>query len=269
VTVDDYLSLRRVGAIVRRHVYVMAGSWPRLVELAYWPLMQMLVWGFTTQFFLTHSSWLVQASGALIAGVLLWDVLFRGQLGLSISFLEEMWSRNLANLFVSPLRVHELALALITMSLIRALIGLLPAALLAIPLYHYSIFSMGLPLLAFFFNLIVTGWAVALAVCGLILRYGQGAESLAWGVAFFLAPFSGVYYPIATLPLWCQGFAWLLPSSYIFEGMRAALIDGTFRVDLVLWASGLNVIWLGLGFLGFLQGFRLARRRGAILQQGE
>ena len=267
--ISDYLSFRRVGALVRRHVYLLTGSWPRVVELAYWPLMQMLVWGFTTQFFLTHSSWLVQASGALIAGVLLWDVLFRGQLGLSVSFLEEMWSRNLANLFVSPLRVHELALALVTMSLVRALIGLLPAALLAIPLYHYSVFEMGLPLVVYFFNLIVTGWSVGLAVCGLILRYGQGAETLAWGVVFFLAPFSGIYYPIATLPPWLQLFAAALPSAYVFEGMRAVLIDGTFRLDLMAWASGLNVIWLGLGFLAFLQGYRLARRRGAILQQGE
>src|ERR1700745_3354803 len=134
--------------------------------------MQMIIWGFITLFLYTNSTWVARAFGVLLSAVMLWDVLFRGQLGFTLSFLEEMWSRNLANLFVSPLRPIEHVLSLIAMSLIRTLIGVLPAALLAIPLYHYSIFSLGLPLVAFFAVLVILGWALGLAICGLILRQG-------------------------------------------------------------------------------------------------
>jgi ABC-2 type transport system permease protein len=266
---NETFSIRRVGAMVLRHLYVITSSWPRLIELTYWPIMQMLMWGFTTQFFLTHSSWLVQAAGALIAAVLLWDVLFRGQLGLSLSFFEEIWSRNLANIFVSPLRVHEFAAELMIMSLIRCMIGIVPAALLAVPLYHYSVFDMGLPLLAFFATLLVAGWAVGLMICALIFRWGQGAESLAWGAVFAIAPISGVYYPIATLPAWLQPASWALPTAYVFEGMRAVMVEHVFRTDLMATALALDLVYLALGAGAFFLAFEDARRRGKLLQQGE
>jgi len=263
------LSARRIGAMVLRHLYVLRGSWPRLAELAYWPTMQMIVWGFITQFFATHSTWVAQAFGVLLAAVLLWDVLFRGQLGFSISFLEEMWARNLGNLFVSPLRPIEHVLSMTAMGLIRTVIGVAPAALLANPLYHYSVFELGLPLIAFFVNLQVMGWAVGMMVTALILRYGLGAENLAWFVIFMLAPVSAVYYPVTVLPGWLQSVAWALPSTHVFEGMRAAMIEGTFRGDLLVNAALLNLIYLGLGVAVYLFAFDRARRRGLLLQMGE
>jgi hypothetical protein len=184
----DGISTARIGAMVLRHLYVLRGSWPRLLELAYWPTMQMIIWGFITVFLYTNSTWVARAFGVLLSAVMLWDVLFRGQLGFTLSFMEEMWSRNLANLFVSPLKPIEHVLSLITMSLIRTIIGVLPAALLAIPLYHYSIFSLGLPLLGFFANLLVMSWAMGLPITALILRFGQGAENFAWFLIFLLAP---------------------------------------------------------------------------------
>ncbi|HLE93094.1 MAG TPA: hypothetical protein VI543_00755, partial [Sulfuricaulis sp.] len=150
-------SLRRIYALILRHTYLLRSSGPRILELMYWPTVQMILWGFITLFLVNHSSWIAQASGVLLSGVLLWDVLFRSQLGVSLVFMEEMWSRNLGHLFVSPLRPTELACALLSMSLIRTLIGVGGAALIAIPLFHFSVFSLGLPLLAFFVNLIIMG----------------------------------------------------------------------------------------------------------------
>ena len=207
--------------MVLRHVYLLRGSWTRVAELAYWPAVNVVIWGFITRFFAGHSDWVAQASGVLIGAVLLWDVLFRGNLGVALSFLEEMWSRNLGHLTVSPLTPVELVVSMLTMSLIRTLLGMIPAALLAIPLYHYSIFTLGLPLLAFFANLMITGWAVGLGVSALVLRYGLGAESLAWVLIIAIAPLCGIYYPISTLPGWLQDVAWVLPPSHVFEGMRA------------------------------------------------
>ena len=169
---------------------------------------------------------------------MLWDLLFRSQLGLSMSFLEEMWARNLGQLFVTPLRPYEWVLSLLAMSVIRVMIGIVPAMLLAIPLYHYSIFDMGLPLVAFFAVLMALGWALGLAICGGILRHGMGAESLAWTVIFALAPLSCVYYPVTILPGWLQPVAWALPSTYVFEGMRAVLFEHIFRMDYFLSRGG-------------------------------
>jgi ABC-2 type transport system permease protein len=262
-------SARRAQAMALRYAFILRASWPRILELAYWPLMQMVLWGFISEFLLTNSTWVAQAAGVLIAAVLLWDVLFRGQLGFSISFLEEMWSRNLPNLFVTPLRPLEFVIALIAMSLIRTLIGVIPAALLAIAFYHYSVFDLGLPLIAFFFNLMMLGWSVGLVITAIILRYGLGAESLAWMAMFALAPLSGVFYPVSTLPGWLQAVSWALPSSYVFEGMRAILFEGVFHGGYMLWALGLNLLYLALAGAFFLHTFHIARREGLLMRLGE
>ena len=262
-------SMRRVGAMVLRYWYLLRGSWPRILELAYWPTMQMILWGYINQFMATSSGWVAQGAGVLVSAVLLWDVLFRGQLGVSVSFLEEMWSRNLGHLFVSPLRPTEWIVSLMVMSLLRTLIGVLPAALLAIPFFGYSVFHLGFPLLGFFANLIVMGWSLGLLIVALILRYGMGAEGLAWIVVFMLAPVSAVYYPVTVLPGWLQPVAWALPSSHVFEGMRALLYGGAMRWDHLAWATGLNALYMLLSVAVFLYGFHVARVRGALLQTGE
>ncbi|MFY7959976.1 MAG: ABC transporter permease [Elsteraceae bacterium] len=262
-------SVSRVGALVLRHWFLLRSSWLRLIELAYWPTVQMITWGFITQFFLTHSSWVAQAGGVLIAAVLLWDVLLRAQLGLAISFLEEMWSRNLGHLFVSPLRPSEFLVGLMAMSLIRAAIGMLPAALICIPLYHYNIFDIGLPLLAFFFNLLAMGWAIGIATSGLVLRFGLGAESFAWVAAFAFAPISAIYYPVSVLPEWLQPVAWALPAAHVFEGMRALMFEHVFRWDHLLAAIGLNMLLIAIASALFLTAFARARSLGKLIQMGE
>ncbi|MFQ5995718.1 MAG: ABC transporter permease [Acidiferrobacterales bacterium] len=262
-------SLRRVLALVLRHAYLLRRSLPRILELMYWPTVQMILWGFITLFFLDHSSWVAHAAGVLISAVLLWDVLFRGQLGVSLIFMEEMWSRNLGQLFVSPLRPLELVAALLAMSMIRTIIGVGGAALIAIALFHHSVFDLGLPLIGFFVNLIIMGWSIGLLVSGIVLRYGLGAESLAWIAVFALQPLSGVYYPIDILPPWLQHVAFLLPSSHVFEGMRAVLIDHTVRLDLLVNALLLNVVYLVGGITAFLFFFRSARIGGQLVHVGE
>jgi ABC-2 type transport system permease protein len=262
-------SSARVAAMVLRYLYLLRTSWPRLFELVYWPVVQMILWGFTSQFLMTNSSYVARASGVLLGAVLLWDVMFRGQLGVSVCFLEELWSRNLGQLFISPLRPYEWALSLLAMSLVRVLIGMVPAALLAIPLYHYSIFTLGAPLIAFFALLIVMGWGLGLVIGALLLRHGLGAESLAWLAVFLLAPASAVYYPVSVLPHWLQLFAWTLPSAHVFEGMRIEMFEHRFALDHFLWAAALDVAYIGAGAVLFLWGFASARRTGSLLQQGE
>ncbi|MFO1069657.1 MAG: ABC transporter permease [Geminicoccaceae bacterium] len=263
-------SARRIGAMVMRHVYVLRSSWPRLLELVYWPAVQMALWGLITRFLATESSLVAQAGGLFLSAVLLWDTLFRCQLGVSLTFMEEMWARNLGHLFVSPLRPHELVLSTYLVSLIRTLIGVGGAALLAIPLFDFWIVGeLGLPLLAFFANMLVFGWALGLIITALVMRLGLAAESLAWGLIFLFQPLSGVYYPIAVLPKLLQAVAWLLPSAWVFEGMRAVLVEHRFDWGLFAGAVAGNLVWLGIAAAVFVVLFRQARDRGLLLQVGE
>jgi ABC-2 type transport system permease protein len=237
--------------------------------MAYYPTVTMVLWAFVTIYLAPSNSFLRDAPGFFIGAVLLWDVLFRGQLGVSLTFIEEMYSRNLGNLFVSPLRLYELILGQLAMSVMRTLIGVGGACLFAWLLFRYSIFSMGLPLVAFFACLLAFGWAIGLAVSALLLRFGLGAEELAWAAIFLIAPVSGVYYPIAVLPPVLQTIAWALPPAHVFEGMRAVLLAQTFHYELFRDAVLLDVVYIALGAALFAAAVQSARKRGALLQMGE
>jgi len=262
-------SLARIGAMTLRYCYLLRSSWPRLLELIYWPAMQMLVWGFLQLYLSENQSSLAMISGTFVGAVLLWDVLFRGQLGFSISFMEEIWSRNIANLMMSPLRPVELAASLMLISVVRLLIGMVPVSLFAFALFGFNIYSLGFALIAFFINLVLMAWAIGLAVCGLVLRFGMGAESLAWSLVILLLPLCCVYYPVWILPEWLQTISWSLSPTYVFEGLRAVMIDHVFRVDMMVKAALLNVVYLTLGLSTFVLLLRNARKRGALIAIGE
>ncbi len=261
---------RRIWGMMYRHLALYRRSWPRLLELAYWPVLQMCIWGFTASYLAARmGNPAAVTAGLLLGGVLLWEVALRSQMGVAISFLEELWSRNLGHVFVSPLRPWELVAALIGMSMIRMVVGVAPAILLAWGLYAYNLFALGPILVLFFANLMIMGWWVALGVVSLILRHGAGAEALAWSVLFGLTPFSAVFYPVSVLPAVLRPGALALPSAHVFEGMRAVLLRGEIRWDHMAWAVGLNIVWTIAATLVFAGQFRAARVRGALLSIGE
>jgi ABC-2 type transport system permease protein len=263
------ISLRRVLAIVLRHSYLIVSSWPRVLDLMYWPAVQMLMWGFLQIYVSQNSGPFTRAASTFIGAVMLWDVLFRGQLGFSISFLEEMYARNMGNLMMTPLRPIEFLLALTIQSVIRLSIGMVPVSFLAIWFFDFNLWGMGLALAVFFMNLLLTSWAIGIIVSGILLRHGLGAENLAWGFMFLMLPFTCVYYPVSVLPSWLQVVAWMLPPTYVFEGMRALLIDHVFRADLMVQAFALNVVLFAGGVAIFLVLLRSARREGTLLQGGD
>ena len=261
--------MRRVNTMVLRYWYLLRSSLPRILELIYWPAVQMLMWGFLQLYLAQNAGFFARAGGTFIGAVLLWDILFRGQLGFSISFLEEMWSRNLANLMMSPLRPIEFVAALMIMSLVRLAVGMVPVTLLAIAFFGFNLYGMGFALAAFFVNLILTSWAIGIVVSGLILRYGMGAESMAWTIMFIFLPLTCVYYPVAVLPDWLQPVAWMLAPTYVFEGMRSLLIDHVFRADLMLQALAVNAVYFAAGVAAFMALLNAARRTGTLMQIGE
>ena len=262
-------SPRRSGAMMLRYWYLLRSSWPRLLDLVYWPTVQMITWGFLQFYIMQNAGFFAKAGGTFIGAVLLWDILFRGQLGFSISFMEEMWARNIGNLMMSPLRPFEFITALMVMSIVRLAIGTVPVTFLAIAFFGFNLYGLGLALVAFFLNLMLTAWAVGIFVSGLVLRNGLGAENLAWSIMFLFMPLTCVYYPVSTLPAWLQPVSWALPPTYVFEGMRALLIEHTFRPDLMLSALALNVVFFAAGVFGFLKLLQSARRHGSLIQAGE
>jgi len=152
---------------------------------------------------------------------------------------------------------------------VRLTIGMGPVTLLAMVVFGFNLYGLGLALAAFFANLIFTSWAIGILVSGLVLRNGLGAESLAWTVMFLLLPLACVYYPVTVLPAWLQMVSWSLPPTYVFEGMRAILIDHVFRGDLMLEALGLNVVLFAIAVSVFVILLDSARRQGSLLQTGE
>ena len=262
-------SFRRIGALVKRYVYLLRSSGVRLVELIYWPFLQMLTWGFLQKYLAATTSPLAQGAGVLIGSVLLWDILFRSKIGFSTTFIEEMWSRNLGNLLTSPLRAYELVAALSLWSVIRLGVSMVPVAIAAYFIFGFNLLGLGLPLVAFFAVLVLTSWSLGLISAGVILRYGLGAEELAWSLAFLLLPLCCVYYPVSVLPGWLQVVALALPPTHVFEGMRSILLRNTFDPKELWWALSLNAVYLFAGYLTFSRFLASARVNGTLIQLGE
>ena len=268
-TASRSFSFRRIGAMVLRYWYLLRYSWPRIVDLVYWPAVQMLMWGFLQLYLVEQTGVLAQAGGAFIGAVLLWDILFRGQIGFSVSFLEEMWSRNLGNLLMTPLRPAEFVAALMVMSVIRVLIGLVPVSLLAVAFFGFNLWHLGLAVAAFFANLILTSWSIGLVSSGMVLKKGLGAETLAWSLTFVLLPLCAVYYPVAVLPDWLQWIALALPPTHVFEGLRALVLEGRFDGGAMATALLLNLVYFAAASAAFAALLRSARVSGSLMQSGE
>lgn len=262
-------SLGRIWGLVLRYWYVMRSSWPRTAELIYWPLVQMLTWGFLQNYLASTSSFASRAAGLFIGGVLLWDILVRSQLGFAVAFLEEVWSRNLGHLMMSPLRPHELVAALVVVSFTKLCVAMVPVIILAYWFFGYNLLGLGFAFVLFFANLVFMSWAIALVSTGVVLRWGLGAESFAWLVVFALLPLCCVYYPVATLPPWLQAVALSLPPTYVFEGLRGLVLHGTFDASLMLKAFALNILYFAGGYAMFAYCLHSARVNGTLVQMGE
>ncbi len=260
----------RILALLIRYKYISFGSIPRLISIFYWPSVQILFWGFFTNFLISNNSYSgLGVLNIILSAVVLWDILFRGQLGLTMSFLEEIWSRNLTNLFISPIREFELVISLIFISLIRTVIGLTPAVFIANFFFDFHLFELGFFLIFFFFNLIVVGWSIGFLVSSLVLRYGHAFEELAWAIIFILLPFSCVYYPLDSLPTVMQKISMVFPPAHIFESMREILISGVIRYDLLKNIILLNGFYLIGSIFFFLKIIAISRKKGLLINQGE
>ncbi len=263
------MKLHRIFALIARHLYLYRRSLPRIMEIFYWPFLDLVIWGFITLYLARHQSELPGFVTFFLGALILWDMLFRSHQGITISFLEEIWARNLMNLFASPLKPGEFLAATMAMSVFKVACVSVVMAVCALLFYSYNVFTIGLWLIPFVLNLVLTGWGIGVLTTSLIMRFGQEAEVLAWSMVFLFQPISCVFYPMEVLPGWLQMVAWVNPAAHIFEGMRAVLGgEGSPSMSLA-WAVGLNGMMLAAVVGWFYRTFAYCRDQGLLVRIGE
>jgi ABC-2 type transport system permease protein len=255
----------RMRAIARRHAYVMVRSPHRLFDVSLWPLVDVLLFGSLAAFVASgNATPAAQASGYLLAGIVLWHVIYQSQIAMSTGLLEETWTRNLLNLMVTPLREVEYLAGVALFGMVKLFIGVGVMVLGALVFFSFDTWSLGYGLIPIVAVLLVVGWAISLFVMGLVLRFGTGAEALAWGVMFVLLPLSGVFYPTDALPTVLQPVALALPTTHAFTALRS-LVDGNGSdwSQLAIAAVGVAVM-LALSMAFLVAMLRTFRQRGYI-----
>ena len=263
------MNLTRIYGLFLRHFYLITRSFPRVLDLIYWPSIQITLWGFISNFFAVHSVYYNNAVGVILSCAILYDFLFRTSIGFNMLFLEEIWSRNFTNLFIAPIRIGEIIISLIFTALIRALIGLVPAILITSPLFGISLLELGINLFFLFLSLYIFGITLGILVSSGLLRFGPSFENIAWSTMFLLAPFGCIYYPVEILPNIFQKIAYCLPLVYIFEEARNILINQSVDYQSILKAFLLNLIYLIIAISLFYYSFSKARKKGTLINIGE
>ncbi len=263
------MNIDKIFALSLRHVYLIKGSFPRILDLIYWPTIQIFLWGFISKFFTLNSSYFENTVGIILSAAILYDFLFRSSISYNMMFLEEIWSRNFTNLFIAPIKISEIIAALTFTAIFRTLIGLVPAALLAIPLFGVSIFKIGIPLIFLLITLYIFGVTLGLLVTSGLIRFGPSFENIAWASLFFLAPLGCIYYPVEILPDWLQIIAKLLPLVHIFEEMRNVLIHDIVNYYQILKAIIISFIYFVFGIVIFYLSYEGAKNRGTLINMGE
>ena len=237
------MNWNKIYGLSLRHFYLIKSSFPRILDLIYWPSIQIFLWGFISKFFTLSSSYYNNTVGVILSAAILYDFLFRSSISYNMMFLEEIWSRNFTNLFISPIKIKEIIAALTLTAIVRTLIGMVPAALLAIPLFGVSIFKIGLPLILLLLSLYIFGITLGLLVTSGLIRFGPSFENIAWASLFFLAPLGCIYYPIEILPEWLQIIAKILPLVHIFEEMRNILINDIISYTRILISISISFFY--------------------------
>jgi ABC-2 type transport system permease protein len=260
------MNLLRIYALVARHVSILLRSIPRVMDIFFWPVMDLLLLGFLSVYLNSINIGEVNIVAILIGGVILWQIVDRAQNAFSTYFLEDVWYRNFLNIFITPLKLSEFFVAGAILSLLRIIIVSLIMFVIALLFYHFNIFTFGLALVPHVLNLFLFGFVLAIFINAIIIRFGSSAQVLAFGMAILVQPISAVYYPVSALPTWLQYISKVLPSSYVFESIRDIAAGGKFEMFSFLIAFGLNVIYISLAWWFFVAMFRKVKKMGKLLK---
>jgi len=255
------MSFSRIKGVFFRYFFNLIKGPHQLSDLFYWPLVDILLWGLT-------SIW-IQKQGhvenlplLLMTALIFWQVAWRGSIDISLNLLQEFWHRNLVNLFSTPLKISEWVAGTLLLCLCKLVVTIIFGSLMVYLLYSLNVFTVGWAFLPFVGLLLIFGWTLGFLASSLIIYWGHQVEMLAWMIGFLFAPFSAVFYPVDILPPWAQNISWSLPTTYVFEGMRAILNGHPFPYSYFWMSLFLNILYLGLSVLFFQWMFEKSRIKG-------
>lgn len=255
------ISFKRMWAIFLRYFYICKG-FDSVSDLFYWPAIDIFLWGLTSTWFQSQDPNVPQIALSIVTGLIFWHIVWRGNYEVGINILQEFWNRNLLNLFSSPLKLGEWMGGVMLLSFFKILVSLAFGSFLVFLLYSLNVFIIGWPFLLYFTSLMMSGWFIGFIAGGIAIYTGQRLQMLAWMLAYIFAPFSAVFYPVSALPHWAQMIAKVIPTSYIFEGMRAVLYQHIVGAEYLEMSFILNAVYLVLSITFFSMMFEKSRKKG-------
>jgi ABC-2 type transport system permease protein len=258
------MKLHRIWGIFLRYYYNLLRTYDRMVDMFFWPFIDLLLWGLTSQYIVATGTTNNTIVLALLGGIILWIFPWRGQYEITVSLLEDLWNRNLVNLFATPILFSEWVLTVMLIGIVKSTVSFAFATLVAVILYAANIYTFGLLLLPWAGILIMFGWVFGLLIASLIMRFGTKIQTLAWMSMAIVSPFAGVYYPISVLPHWAQVVAHWVPVSYVFEAMRAVISGSPLPLSNLFWPFMLCLIYFMITLAMLYSSYRAILKRGLI-----
>lgn len=251
----------RIKALALRHLYPVIRDFDLLSDMVYWPIIDTVLWGVTSQ-------WISESSGnnkvvmTILLGLVLWTVIWRSQAEVSRNLLDEIWNRNLVNIFSTPLTLKEWVTTVLLLSVLKTFITLVFLVPVMYFLYSVNVFELGWWLLVFFLGTAITGWWVGFISAGIVLKYGMKVQTIIWTLPGILLPFSAIYFPVAKLPALLQPISLLIPTTYILESMRSLLGGNGVDLSMIAISFALNFFWLAMCVWFFVRSFAYSKNLG-------
>lgn len=258
------MNWNRIAALIYRYTMLLRHDFGKVADTFYWPLIDIISWGFMTIYISQTQLPQSNIAKVLLSAIILWTLVYTVARDVAISFLDDMWDRNVVNLYCSPLKPIEFLISSLLIALFRVILTTVVLTTIAYLFYSFNILMLGIYFLIFFLVLVTFSYAIGIFATALIMRFGPGVEIFAWSIPAVLSPISAVFYPLSILPRFVQFIARLFPTSYIFEGMRTVLVGGIFNWENLLIAVILDVFYLIGAYLLFFIVFDNIRRNGLI-----
>jgi len=255
------MNIRRLQGFMLRHLYPLRRDFDLLSDMVYWPLVDTLLWGITSQWFI-ETSGIPELVTATLSALILWNVIWRAQAEISRNLIDEIWNNNLVNLFSTPFNVKEWIVGVLTLSVFKTALTVSILTPVILALYSVNVLSFGWWLIVFFLLTGMTGWWVGFISAGIVLRYGPKVQTVVWTLPGALLPFSAVYFPLDQLPNWIRPISMIVPTTYVFESMRSLLLQNTIDPKMLAISFMLNCLYLGLAITYFVASFRKSRELG-------
>lgn len=258
------MNLERIWAITLRNLYDTKHNWARIADMIVWPALNILLWGYMTLFLAQNNSQINYFLSNILAATILWSLFISIQQGVGFSFINDVWDRNIFNIFASPISNKEYFSGLMGLGIVKTGITAFGMTLICFAFFHYNFLTVGPILFLFFTNIVLTGWVIGIVSVALLMRYGSKAESIIWFLPFITQPFAAITYPLSLMPHWMQVISFILPITHVFEGLRALVLQNRVDYRELVLSFGLNAVFFIAAVWFFSRVFLAVKEKGLL-----